>query len=156
MEEILNIEQTFVMIKPDGVQRKLTGEIISKFEKKGLKISAMKMLVINREMAEQHYSEHKGKPFYKSLIDFITSGPVVAFILEGPGAISIVRKLVGATDPANAEPGSIRGDYVVFTTYNIIHASDSANSSEREISLFFKKEEIYNYYLEIEKYLFPS
>ena len=144
------------MIKPDGIQRRLTGEIISRFEKKGLKISAMKMLVISREMAEQHYSEHKGKAFYESLIDFIISGPVIAFILEGPGAISIVRKLVGATDPANAEPGSIRGDHVIFTTYNIIHASDSANSSKSEISLFFKKEEIHNYYLEIEKYLFSS
>ncbi|MCK4888827.1 MAG: nucleoside-diphosphate kinase [Candidatus Aminicenantes bacterium] len=153
---MLDTEQTFVMIKPDGIQRRLTGEIISRFEKKGLKISAMKMLVISREMAEQHYSEHKGKAFYESLIDFIISGPVIAFILEGPGAISIVRKLVGATDPANAEPGSIRGDHVIFTTYNIIHASDSANSSKSEISLFFKKEEIHNYYLEIEKYLFSS
>ncbi len=152
----MDTEQTFVMIKPDGIQRRLTGEIISRFEKKGLKISAMKMLVISREMAEQHYSEHKGKAFYESLIDFIISGPVIAFILEGPGAISIVRKLVGATDPANAEPGSIRGDHVIFTTYNIIHASDSANSSKSEISLFFKKEEIHNYYLEIEKYLFSS
>jgi len=152
----LDIEQTFVMIKPDGVQRMLTGEIISRFEKKGLKISAMKMLIINKDMAEEHYSEHKGKPFYESLINFIISGPVIAFILEGPGAISIVRKLVGATDPADAEPGSIRGDHVIFTTYNIIHSSDSTNSAGREISLFFKKEEIFNYSLKIGKYLFSS
>lgn len=152
----MSIEKTFIMIKPDGVQRGLTGEIISKFEKKGLKIIAMKMLTMSPEMAGIHYGEHKEKAFYKSLIHFITSGPVLAFVLEGPGAIGIVRKLVGATDPANAEPGSIRGDHAVFTTFNIVHASDSAESSERERALFFKNEEIQNYTLELEKYLFQS
>lgn len=156
MEETLNIEKTFVMVKPDGVQRGLTGGIISRFEQKGLKIIGMKMMVINRNMGEKHYSEHKGKVFFESLINFITSGPVVAFILEGPGAISIVRKIVGATNPANAEPGSIRGDHVIHTTYNIIHASDSTDSSARESGLFFNDNEIFNYDLEIEKYLFPS
>ena len=156
MEEILNIENTFVMVKPDGVQRGLTGAIISRFEQKGLKITGMKMIVLSKEMAEKHYSEHKGKVFFESLINFIISGPVVAFILEGPGAINIVRKIVGATNPANAEPGSIRGDHVINTTFNIIHASDSIDSALREIDVFFSKDEICNYNLEIEKFLFPS
>ncbi len=152
----MNIEKTFVMIKPDGVQRGLSGEIISRFEKKGLKIVAVKMITINNALAEKHYAEHKDKVFFESLIDFITSGPVIAFILEGPEAISIVRETVGATNPADALPGSIRGDYVIHTTFNIIHASDSINSSEREIALFFKKEEIQNYDLIIKRYLFNS
>lgn len=133
------------MIKPDGIQRSLTGEVISRFENKGLKILGIKMVKLEREKAEEHYAEHKGKPFYDPLIKFITSGPVIQFILEGTDAIRIVRKMVGATNPADAEPGTIRGDYVLCTTFNVIHASDSSQSSDREIALFFKPEEIHNY-----------
>jgi nucleoside-diphosphate kinase len=141
------------MIKPDGVQRQLAGRIISRFEEKGLKITAMKMLQMDRTFAERHYAEHKGKDFYDKLIRFITSSPVIAFILEGPDAISIVRKLVGSTNPADAEPGSIRGDLAVYTTFNMIHASDSPASSVREIDLFFNKDEILSYDLLPGKYL---
>jgi len=150
----VNSEKTFVMIKPDGIQRGLVGDILSRFERKGLKIVAMKMIKLDRTLAEKHYVEHKGKSFYPLLIDFISSGPVITFILDGPNSINIVRKLVGATDPIEAEPGSIRGDHVVFTTYNIIHASDSYQSSKKEIELFFSAEEIYSYNLEIEKHIF--
>ncbi len=150
----MNIERTFVMVKPDGVQRGLIGEVISRFEKKGLKFIAVKMRLIERPLAEKHYAEHKGKGFYDSLIEFITSGPVITFVLEGPDAISVVRKLVGATSPANADPGSIRGDFVIYTTFNIIHASDSKESSNREISLFFNPEELIKYDLKIKNYLF--
>ncbi len=150
----MNIEQTFVMVKPDGVQRGLVGKILSRFEDKGLKIKALKMLKISKDLAHNHYSEHKEKVFFSDLITFITSGPVAAMILEGPDAIKIVRKLVGATAPADAEPGSIRGDYVVFTTFNIIHASDSIQSSKREISLFFDSKELMDYELDIKKNLY--
>ncbi|MEN8222768.1 MAG: nucleoside-diphosphate kinase [Acidobacteriota bacterium] len=149
-------EKTFIMIKPDGIQRGLAGGIISKFEKKGLKIVAMKMMTLTKERAEKHYAEHQGKGFYGSLIEFITSGPVIAFILEGPKAISIVRKLVGATNPADADPGTIRGDYVLYTTFNIIHASDSPESAGREIKLFFANEEIQSYNLRLEDFIFEA
>jgi len=148
----LSLEKTFIMIKPDGIQRSLAGGIISRFENKGLKIIAMKMIRINRPKAEEHYEEHKGKPFYDPLITFITSGPVIQFVLEGQNAISIVRKLVGATNPADAEPGTIRGDYVLCTTFNIIHASDSPQSAAREISLFFNDDEIHNYNKNLKDY----
>lgn len=150
----MNIERTYVMIKPDGVQRGLIGNIISRFEDKGLKLIALKMLNINENLASQHYSEHKNKSFYGELIKFITSGPVVGMVLEGPDAISLVRKLVGATAPSDAVPGSIRGDYVIFTTFNIIHASDSSESSKREIDLFFKQDELLEYDMELQGYLF--
>ena len=150
----MNIEKTFVMIKPDGVQRGLVGEVISRFEKKGLKINGIKMVNIDRELASKHYFEHRGKNFFSELIKFITSGPVVAMVLKGPDAISIVRKLVGATAPKDAEPGSIRGDYVIFTTFNIVHASDSPESSAREIKLFFQESELSGYRLNLESYLY--
>ncbi|MEN8152518.1 MAG: nucleoside-diphosphate kinase [Acidobacteriota bacterium] len=150
----MNTEKTFVMVKPDGVQRGLVGEVISRFEKKGLRIAGIKMVNIHRELASKHYNEHREKPFYEDLIRFITSGPVVAMVLDGPDAISIVRKLVGATAPQNAEPGSIRGDYVVFTTFNIVHASDSTESSDREIDLFFTESELTEYKLDIQNNLY--
>nr|3VVT_A Chain A, Nucleoside diphosphate kinase [synthetic construct]3VVT_B Chain B, Nucleoside diphosphate kinase [synthetic construct] len=136
------MERTFVMIKPDGVQRGLIGEIISRFERKGLKIVAMKMMRISREMAEKHYAEHREKPFFSALVDYITSGPVVAMVLEGKNAVEVVRKMVGATNPKEAAPGTIRGDFGLDVGKNVIHASDSPESAEREISLFFKDEEL--------------
>jgi len=140
-----SLERTFVMIKPDGVQRALIGEIISRLERKGLKIVAMKMLKLNRELAEMHYAEHKEKPFFENLLNYIMSGPVVAMVVEGKGAIKLVRDLVGATNPMEANPGTIRGDLAIDIGRNVIHASDSFESARREISLFFKEIEIFDY-----------
>ncbi len=139
------MERTFVMVKPDGVHRGLVGEVIKRLERKGLKIVAMKMLKIDRALAEKHYAEHKGKPFFDSLISYITSGPVVAMVIEGKEAIKVVRKLVGATNPIEADPGTIRGDFGLDIGRNVVHASDSAESAKREISLFFSDEEILDY-----------
>jgi nucleoside-diphosphate kinase len=130
-------ERTFVMIKPDGVKRKLTGKIIERIENKGYNITNIKMITMTREQAEQHYKEHINKPFYKGLIDFITSGPVVLMIVEGEGAIKGISDMVGNTNPANAVPGTIRFDFASSLTYNIIHRSDSKESAEREIEFFF-------------------
>ena len=133
------------MIKPDAVQRGLIGEIISRLERKGLKIVAMKMLNVSRELAERHYAEHREKPFFESLVSYITSAPVVAMVVEGKNAVKVVRTLVGATNPQEALPGTIRGDFGMDIGRNVIHASDSLESAEREISLFFKPEEIVEY-----------
>jgi len=133
------------MIKPDAVQRGLIGEIISRLEKKGLKIVAMKMINVSKELAEMHYAEHREKPFFQSLVDYITSAPVVAMVVEGRNAVKVVRTLVGATNPVEALPGTIRGDFGMDIGRNVIHASDSLESAEREISLFFKPEEIVEY-----------
>lgn len=138
-------ERTFVMVKPDGVQRGLVGEVISRLEKKGLKPVAVKMIRMAPSLAEQHYGEHKGKPFYDALVSFITSGPVVAMIWEGDNAIEITRTLMGSTDPKKALPGTIRGDLAVYTGKNIVHGSDSKESADREINLFFREEEIFRY-----------
>lgn len=139
------MEKTFVMLKPDAIQRNLAGEIISRFEKRGLKLVAMKMLLIDKEMANQHYKEHIGKLFFNDLVNFITSGPVVAMVWEGKQAIQVARKMMGNTDPQEALTGTIRGDYGLFTGNNIIHGSDSIDSANREISLFFSPAEIINY-----------
>lgn len=139
------MERTFVMVKPDGVQRGLIGKIISRLERKGLKIVAMKMMKIGESLAEEHYVEHKEKPFFKDLIGYITSGPVVAMVIEGKEAIKVVRDLVGKTNPREALPGTIRGDYGMDVGRNVIHASDSLESAKREINLFFKEEEIVSY-----------
>ncbi len=139
------MERTFVMVKPDGVQRGLIGEIVSRLERKGLKIVAMKMLWIRREMAEEHYAEHKDKPFFSNLVSYITSGPVVAMVVEGKDAVKVVRKIVGATNPVEAEPGTIRGDFALDIGRNVVHASDSLQSAEREIAIFFSESEIVSY-----------
>jgi len=148
------MEQTFSMLKPDAVQRSLIGEIIGRFEKKGLKLVALKLLKISREMAERHYSEHLGKPFFNDLVDFITSGPVVAMIWEGKNAIQVVRTMMGKTDPQEALPGTIRGDFGLFTGNNIVHGSDSPESASREINLFFSEEEIISYQKEIDNWIY--
>lgn len=135
-------EQTFLMIKPDGVKRRLVGDILIKLEKKGLKIVAMKMLQITRELAEIHYQEHRGKEFYEELIKFITSGPVVALVLEGEGIVEIIRNFAGKTNPKEAGCGTIRGDYAFDLTQNVVHTSDSIVSAKREIINFFEKAEI--------------
>ncbi len=133
------------MVKPDGVQRKLVGEVIGRLEKKGLQPVAIKMMQIEPELAAEHYGEHRGKPFYESLISFITSGPVVAMVWEGDNAVAVSRALIGATDPQEAAPGTIRGDLALFTGNNLVHGSDSLESARREIGLFFNKEELCDY-----------
>ncbi len=133
-------ERTFVMLKPDAVRRRLIGEIIKRIEAKNLHIVAMKMMRIDRKLAETHYSEHREKPFFQDLVDFVTSGPVVAMIVEGPNAISVIRAMMGATNPFNAAPGTIRGDFGLDLTQNLIHGSDSPQSAQRELALFFPEE----------------
>ncbi len=131
------IERTYAMIKPDGVARNLIGEVISRIERKGYKIVALKQMQISRETAEKHYGEHKGKPFFEGLVSFITSGPVVAMVLEGEKAISGWRTMMGATNPADATPGSIRGDYASTIDENVAHGSDAPETAAREIGIFF-------------------
>ena len=137
-------ERTFVAIKPDGVKRGFIGKIIERFENKGFKIVAMKLLQVTPELASKHYAEHQGKPFYNRLVHYITSGPIVAMVIEGYEAIQSVRHIVGATDPQKADVGTIRADFAQVMEYNIIHASDSPESTAREIGLYFKPEEIYD------------
>lgn len=139
------MEQTFVMVKPDGVQRALVAAVIASIEKKGYQLAAIKMIKIDRELASRHYQEHVGKPFYEELLNHITSGPVVAMVWEGFSAVKGIRKIIGATNPLEAEPGSIRGQYGLNIKYNIVHGSDSPLSAEREIALFFEKDEITTY-----------
>ena len=131
------IENTFVMVKPDGVARGLVGEVISRFERKNLTLEKLSMLTITQEMAGRHYAEHTEKPFFGELVDFITSGPVVAMEWSGESAVAVSRILMGGTDPAEAAPGTIRGDFGIVITHNIVHGSDSVSSAERELSIFF-------------------
>lgn len=131
------MQETLVLIKPDGVRRQLTGEILNRYERKGLVIKALKLIDVPRELAEEHYAEHKEKPFFGELVDFITSGPVVAFVLAGKDTVVNVRNLNGATNPLDATPGSIRGDYALTMDSNVVHASDSPESASREIGLWF-------------------
>lgn len=138
-------EKTLVILKPDCLQRGIAGEIISRFEKKGLKIVAMKMLMVTKEQAEFHYAEHKEKPFFPELVTFITSSPVIVMVIDSDNAIKFCRQMAGATQAVDALPGTIRGDYVIHTSSNIVHTSDSPESAEREISNFFKAGEIIEY-----------
>ncbi|MGQ9601384.1 MAG: nucleoside-diphosphate kinase [Candidatus Bipolaricaulia bacterium] len=140
-------ERTFVMLKPDAVQRGLVGELISRLERKGLKLVALKMLRLDRSLAERQYEVHRGKHFFEELIKFVTSSPVVAMVVEGEEAIKAVRKMMGATNPFEAEPGTIRGDFGLDLTKNLIHGSDSVETAAREIALFFRDEELLNYEL---------
>jgi nucleoside-diphosphate kinase len=136
------LERTFLAIKPDGVQRGLVGEIIGRFEAKGFKLVGMKLMTASRELAEQHYGVHKERPFFAGLVNFITSGPIVAMVWEGDGVVASARKIIGATNPLNSEPGTIRGDLAVNVGRNIIHGSDAVETANQEISLWFKDEEL--------------
>lgn len=138
-------QKTLVFLKPEAVMRGLMGEIITRFEKKGLLITAMKLLWMSREQAERLYEMHRGKEFYEKLVQHVTSGPVLAMVIEGPKAISVVRSMIGKTDPAEAKLGTIRGDYALNVTKNVIHASDGPENAEREIKIFFKDEDIVHY-----------
>lgn len=136
------MERTFLAIKPDGVQRKLVGEIIRRFEAKGFTLVGLKLMNVSRELAETHYGVHRERPFFAGLVEFITSGPVVAMVWEGEGVIASARKIIGATNPLNAEPGTIRGDFGVNVGRNLIHGSDAPETAQQEISLWFKDEEL--------------
>lgn len=139
------MEKTFLMVKPDGVQRNLIGDIVRRFENKGFKLVAAKLMVISDELAKNHYAEHKERPFFGELVDFIISGPVFAMVWEGENVIKTAREMIGATNPQEANPGTIRGDYGMTVGKNIIHGSDSQESAEREIQLFFGESEIVSY-----------
>jgi len=139
------IERSFVIVKPDGIQRGLLGEVISRFEKKGLKIIGLKLIRISEEQAERQYECHIGKPFHRKLVNFMTSGPSAVIALEGLNAIKVVRNIVGATDPVLAAPGSIRGDFSLDMTYNIVHASDSVESCNHELPIFFSEKELVDF-----------
>lgn len=138
----LVMESTLVLVKPDGVQNGMIGDIISRFERRGLKIIALKMLHLSREKAAIHYEEHQGKPFFDGLVDFITSGPIVAMVVRGNQAIKVVRTMMGATNPVDALPGTIRGDYALTIGHNVIHGSDSEGSAMREIKIYFDEKEM--------------
>jgi nucleoside-diphosphate kinase len=131
------MERTLILAKPDAYSRRLSGEILARFERKGLVPVALRVLTMTRELAERHYAEHAGKPFFGELVDFITSGPLVAMVLEGPSAIAAARQLIGATNPLEAAPGSIRGDLAIATGENLVHGSDGPESAAREIGIFF-------------------
>ena len=136
------MQRTLVLVKPDGVQRGLAGEIISRLERKGLKITALKMLQMDRALAERHYDVHRDKPFFSSLVEFITSSPVVAAVVEGTEAVEVVRRMMGETDPLKSAPGTIRGDFGLELEQNLIHGSDSEENAQKEIATFFSEKEI--------------
>ncbi|WZY01697.1 nucleoside-diphosphate kinase [Bacillus sp. FSL W7-1360] len=139
------MERTYVMIKPDGVQRQLIGNIVSRFEQKGFKLVAGKFVTLSKETAETHYGEHRERPFFGELVDFITSGPVFAMVWEGENVVKVARTLIGATNPAEAAPGTIRGDLAVQVAMNVVHGSDSVESANREIDIFFRADELQTY-----------
>lgn len=149
-------ERTLVLIKPDAINRGLIGEIISRFEKKGLKIVGMKMLKMSKSMAKEHYSHHIQKSFYPELEAFMTLMPIIAMVIEGKNSINVVRKIVGVTNGRDANPGSIRGDYSMSVSKNLIHASDSKENAKKEIKIFFKDNEIFEYSLSYEHFLYAS
>ncbi len=146
-------ERTLILIKPDGVQRMLVGRIIERYEQRGLRLAGLKLMRVDRAMAEQHYAEHREKPFFAGLVDFITSAPLVAMAVEGPNAVKICRDINGATRPHEATPGSIRGDFAIETSQNIVHASDSVESAQRELALWFKPAELFDYRRDVDRWV---
>ena len=150
------MERTLILVKPDGVQRSLIGEIITRFERRGLRLVAMKLMQMSEALAARHYAEHEGKGFYPSLIEYITSGPVVAMVWEGPNVIAVARVMMGATRPNEAAPGTIRGDYAQETGRNIVHGSDGEESAAREIGLFFSAEELLDWPRSVDPWIYES
>jgi len=148
-------ERTLVLIKPDGVQRLLVGRILARFEERGLRIVGLKLVTADRALAERHYLVHRGKGFYEGLLEFITSGPLVAVVLEGPGAIGMARRMLGVTRPQEAAPGTIRGDLAVDTGQNLVHASDSAETAAAELALWFAPAEVHDYPRDIDRWIVP-
>ncbi len=149
-------ERTLILVKPDGMQRGLAGEIVSRLESRGLRIVGLRMLRVDEALAKRHYAEHEGKPFYDGLIGYITSSPIIAVALEGTRAIEVVRKTMGATNPAEAEPGTIRGDLGVELGRNLIHGSDGPYSAAREIALFFDDSQLFDYTRDVERWIFED
>ena len=147
------MERTLILAKPDAVQRGLIGEIVTRFERRGLQIVGMKLMHVGTALAREHYKEHVGKPFFKGLVDYITSSPVVAMVVEGPNAIEVCRTAIGATNPVAATPGSIRGDLGIEVGRNLVHGSDSAKSAKREIKLFFKASELVKYKRTVQRWI---
>ena len=138
----MGLERTLILIKPDAVERRLTGEILGRIERRGFDVRAAKLIRVSRDLGERHYAEHREKPFFGELVEFITSAPIWALVVEGEGAIATLRKTIGATNPADADPGSIRGDLATAMPDNLVHGSDSAESAEREIALWFSDDEL--------------
>ncbi len=149
-------ERTLILVKPDGMQRGLPGEIISRLEARGLRIVGLRMLRVDEALAKRHYAEQEGKPFYDGLIAYITSSPIIAAVLEGTRAIEVVRKTIGATNPADAEPGTIRGDLSVELGRNLIHGSDGPDSAAREIALFFDESQLFDYERDVDRWIFED
>lgn len=147
------MERTLLLVKPDGVQRGLVGEVLARLEKRGLKLIGLKMLWMDRPLAERLYAVHRGKPFYPGLVEYMTSGPIIAAVLEGPRAIGVVRQTMGETDPARASPGTIRGDLGLELGRNLVHGSDSPESAPREIAIFFEEKELLKYPREIDRWM---
>jgi nucleoside-diphosphate kinase len=152
--DILIMQRTFVIFKPDCVQRRLVGQILQRFEAKGLRMVGLKLIRVDRALAERHYAEHKERAFFGGLIAFITGGPVVVGVLEGPEAIAVVRNMLGKTNGVEADPGTIRGDFAVSKQNNLLHGSDGADSAEREIALWFKPEELVSYEIAGEQWVY--
>ena len=150
------MERTFILAKPDAVQRGLIGELTARLERRGLKLVGAKFLLVSRELAEKHYAVHLGKPFYEGLIKYITSAPVMAMVWEGPNAVAAIRQTVGATKPVEAAPGTIRHDYALEVGRNLIHASDKPETGEREVALWFKKEELVDWKREVDRWVFEK
>ena len=150
------MERTLILVKPDGMQRGLAGEIVARLERRGLRIVGLRMFQMEEAVARRHYSEHEDKPFFGGLISYITSGPIVAAVLEGTRAVEVVRKTMGATNPAKAEPGTIRGDLGLEMGRNLIHGSDSLESAKREIALFFGEGELHGYKRDIDRWIFEE
>lgn len=142
MHEETTVERTLILVKPNGVARGLVGEVIARFERRGFRLAGMKLLIVDRALAEKHYAEHVGKGFFEDLVSFITSGPIVAMVVEGISAVKVSRDMMGATNPVDAAPGTIRGDYALEIGENVVHGSDSVASAEREISLYFGPDEL--------------
>lgn len=147
------VERTLIIVKPDGVQRGLTGEILGRFERRGLKFVGLKLIQIDRPLAEQHYAEHAGKSFYNDLVQYITSRPVVVAVLEGPNAIAVVRAMIGKTRPHEAASGTIRGDFALEGLRNLVHASDAPETAQKEIALYFKEGELLTYQRELDRWV---
>jgi nucleoside-diphosphate kinase len=156
VEKILIMERTLVLVKPDGVQRGLMGEVIRRLERRGLRLVAAKFMRVSQELAETHYAIHKGKPFYESLIEYITSAPVMAMVWEGPNAIAAIRQTMGATRPTEADPGSIRHDFALEIGRNLTHASDTTENSEKEVALWFKLGELVDWKRQTDQWIFEK
>ena len=147
------MERTLVLVKPDAVQRGLVGEVLTRLERTGLRLAAMRLIRMDRELAHRHYADHVGKAFFEPLVRYITSGPLVAAVLEGPRAVEVVRKTMGTTDPAEAAAGTIRGDFALTVGFNLVHGSDSNESAEREIGLFFSPDEILSFDRDVDRWI---